>query len=69
MRSIIPAALLVAVLAAGGGGGCTATVASDPYPPDLVYVAPGVQVIADYNEPVFYAEHHRADRRDPLIRS
>ena len=52
MRSVIPAALLIAVLA---GAGCTAAVASDPYGPDLVYVSPGVQVIADYNEPIFYS--------------
>jgi hypothetical protein len=53
MRSVIPAALLVAVLA---GAGCTAAVASDPYySPDLVYVSPGVQVIADYHEPIFYS--------------
>src|SRR5262245_3451533 len=53
MRSVIPAALLIVVLA---GAGCTATVASDPYPPDLVYVSPGVQVIADYNHPCSYAD-------------
>ena len=54
MRSIVLAAFLL------GAGvvatGCTATVASDPYPPDLVYAAPGVQVIADYNEPIFYSD-------------
>ena len=53
MRSVIPAAALVVVLA---GAGCTAAVTSDPYPPDLVYVSPGVQVIADYNEPIFYSD-------------
>jgi hypothetical protein len=53
MRSVIPAALLAAVLATGAG--CTAAVVSDPYAPDLVYVSPGVQVIADYNEPIFYS--------------
>jgi hypothetical protein len=58
MRSLVPATLLVAVLAAGAGAGtgCTAAVASDPYPPDLVYVSPGVQVIADYHEPIFYSD-------------
>jgi len=54
MRSIVLAAFLL------GAGivatGCTATVAADAYPPDLVYVAPGVQVIADYNEPIFYSD-------------
>lgn len=36
-------------------GGCAATVATGPAP-DLVYVSPGVQVIADYNEPIFYSD-------------
>jgi hypothetical protein len=53
MRSMIPATLLIVALA---GAGCTAAVASDPYGPDLVYVSPGVHVIADYHEPVFYSD-------------
>jgi hypothetical protein len=53
MRSIVPAAL---VLALALGTGCAATVAADAYGPDLVYVSPGVQVIADYNEPIFYSD-------------
>src|SRR4051812_32832547 len=44
--------VLAAVVAAGG---CAATVASDGYGPDLVTVSPGVQVIADYDEPIFYS--------------
>jgi len=54
MRSIVLAAFLLGagVLATG----CTATVAADAYPPDMVYAAPGVQVIADYNEPIFYSD-------------
>ena len=40
----------MAVLAAAG---CAATVASGP-PPDMVYVSRGVQVIADYDEPIVY---------------
>jgi len=36
-------------------GGCAATVATGPAP-DLVYVSPGVQVIADYDEPIFYSD-------------
>lgn len=41
-------------------GGCAAGVAYEPAPvgPDLVYVSPGVQVIADYNEPIFYSDHY-----------
>jgi hypothetical protein len=49
MRAIISATLLAAALAAAG---CVATVAT----PDLVYVSPGVQVIADYDEPIFYSD-------------
>jgi hypothetical protein len=36
----------------GPSAGVTATVVG----PELVYVSPGVQVIADYGEPVFYAD-------------
>ncbi len=52
MRSLLAASLLAAALAAG----CAATVAADAYGPDLVTVSPGVQVIADYNEPIFYSD-------------
>ena len=39
--------------------GCAAGVAYEPPPanPELVYVSPGVQVIADYNEPIFYSDN------------
>jgi len=47
---------LVATLFAGCAGTYQATVADDGYPPDLVYAAPGVQVIADYDEPIFYSD-------------
>lgn len=50
------AALGLALLAAGCAVGYTATVADDGYGPDLVYAAPGVQVVADYDEPVFFAD-------------
>ena len=60
MRRII---LLGLVSAALGGcytngevaysGGVTATAVA----PDLVYAAPGVQVIADYDEPIFYSDN------------
>jgi len=52
MRSTILAAMLAATLAAG----CAATVSGDAYGPDLVTVSPGVQVIADYDEPIFYSD-------------
>ncbi len=59
---------LIALLFAGVlGTGCYATgsgyvagpsvaVTATTVAPDLVYVSPGVQVIADYNEPVFYSD-------------
>lgn len=52
-------ALLIGAGCSGGGtvgyyGSATATVAA-PFP-DMVYVSPGVQVIADYDEPVFYTD-------------
>lgn len=49
--------LLAWVIAVGGAtvsGGCATT--GGPYGPELVYVSPGVQVIADWNEPIFYAD-------------
>ena len=52
MRSLLAASLLAAALAVG----CAATVAADAYGPDLVTVSPGVQVIADYDEPIFYSD-------------
>jgi hypothetical protein len=36
----------------------TATVSVDTYQPDLVDVGGGVQVIADYDEPVFYTDNY-----------
>jgi len=47
---------LIAMLLAGCAGTYQATVADDGYPPDLVYAGPGVQVIADYDEPIFYSD-------------
>lgn len=45
--------LLVAGVAASG---CATTGSAGYYEPDLVYVSPGVQVIANYDEPIFYAD-------------
>lgn len=60
MRRInLPAIMTAAVLGGCAGPvGYSATVSSGGYAygPDLVYVAPGVQVIADYNEPIFYSD-------------
>lgn len=55
MRALL---LAIALGAAGcvGEVGYTATVSPYAVGPDLVYVAPGVQVIADWNEPIFYTD-------------
>lgn len=60
MRTTFVRGLLVAALALPIAGcapveyrGAVAVAATTP---DLVYVAPGVQVIADYGEPIFYSD-------------
>ena len=57
-RFTLLAPVAAAVLAAGclGTVGYSAGVSSDGYGPDLVYAAPGVQVIADYDEPIFFSD-------------
>lgn len=52
--------ILLAVVFSSLAGGClvSGTVRTRAYAttPDLVYVQPGVQVVYDYDEPVFYSE-------------
>lgn len=63
--------ILTVLIAAALGTGCYATTSTGYTPayvgpsvavtattvgPDLVYVSPGVQVIADYDEPIFYTD-------------
>ena len=63
--------LLVLMVLSVAAGGCYATTTTGYTPayvgpavsvsattvaPDLVYVSPGVQVIADYDEPIFYSD-------------
>src|SRR5262245_54640653 len=58
-RSFVLAAFVSAALAGCAGSGYVttrATVVADTGTPDLVYVSPGVQVIADYDEPIFIAD-------------
>ena len=52
--------VVAGALAAGCAGsvGYSAGVSSDGYGPDLVYAAPGVQVIADYDEPIFFSDSY-----------
>src|SRR5215831_17784866 len=51
LRSLGCAAVLAVAL-----GGCTATVEGGAYGPDLVSIGPDVQVVADYDEPVFFSD-------------
>jgi hypothetical protein len=57
-RFTLLAAVATAAFAAGcfGTVGYSASVSSEGDRPDLVYAAPGVQVIADYDEPIFFAD-------------
>jgi hypothetical protein len=52
---LLSTVMIAASLAAGCRVGYSATGA---YAPDLVYVSPGVQVIADYDEPIFYVDNY-----------
>lgn len=57
MRSCFTISMFAALATgcvAGGEGGYSVAYAVPA--PDLVYVAPGVQVIADYDYPVFFAD-------------
>jgi hypothetical protein len=47
--------LALAACACRGEVGYRGTVAVSTQTPDLVYAAPGVSVIADYDEPIFFA--------------
>jgi hypothetical protein len=53
---VVLVAMTVTMLASGCAVGYTETYPDDGYGPDLVYAAPGVQVVADYNEPVFFSD-------------
>lgn len=59
MRSLTVAAVMFAPLLAAGcmaGVGYSAAVSNEGYGPELAYAAPGVQVIVDYDEPIFFAD-------------
>jgi hypothetical protein len=63
-RIIMLSALVTAISLAGGcyattsGGYYSGTVTATTVAPDLVYVSPGVQVIADYDTPIFYSDNY-----------
>lgn len=52
--------LLCSVVSAALLAGCSAHVrgSASVRAPELVYVSPGVQVIADYREPIFYSDRY-----------
>jgi hypothetical protein len=61
LSSLVPALLIVGSVFAGGcvvrgQAGYHATAYADYTPPQLVYVSPGVQVVYDYDEPIFYSD-------------
>ena len=47
----------VAGAGCAGSGHATYAVSAQVRSPDLAYVSPGVYVVADYHEPVFYADN------------
>jgi len=55
----LPPLIFAAALSAGCAGslGYSTSASGGIYGPDLVYAAPGVQVIADYDEPIFFADN------------
>lgn len=57
-RVTLLTAVIVAAFTAGCAGsiGYSGSVSDEGYGADLVYAAPGVQVIADYDEPIFFAD-------------
>jgi hypothetical protein len=59
MQRLTLLTVFTAALATGCAArvGYRASVSGADYGPDLVYVAPGVQVIADYDQPIFYADN------------
>jgi hypothetical protein len=59
IRSSALAAFMTAALSVAGcygSVGYSAPVGNDGYGPELVYAAPGVQVIADYDDSIFFAD-------------
>jgi len=57
MRKILFSMLVMAGLSACTGSG-QVTYSGEVHPPQLVEVSPGVQVVADYDQPVFYSDSY-----------
>ncbi len=60
MRTPLLQALLFAstITACTGSGSGTVVYSADVQTPELIEISPGVQVIADYDEPVFYSDNY-----------
>lgn len=56
-RHLIPL-ILGATLAGACGAGTTYTASATLATPDLVYVSPGVYAVANYSDPIYYADNH-----------
>src|SRR3954468_12931379 len=58
LHSVLFLALAAAALAGGCVGSGQLTYTSEATTPELVVVSPGVQVIADLDEPIFYSNNY-----------
>ena len=58
MRTFLLQSVVVVGLAAGCAGSGQVTYSADYQAPRLVEISPGVQVIADYDEPIFYSDDY-----------
>lgn len=58
MQTSLLHSVLFVALAGGCAGSGQFTYASTATPPNLVVISPGVQVIADYDEPIFYSGNY-----------
>ncbi|HEX3759146.1 MAG TPA: hypothetical protein VHW23_10585 [Kofleriaceae bacterium] len=58
MQSSLLRSVLFVVIAGGCAGTGQFTVTSEATAPDLVVISPGVQVIADLDEPIFYSGNY-----------
>jgi hypothetical protein len=58
MQTLLLRSVLFLALAGGCAGSGQFTYASQATVPDLVVISPGVQVIANYDEPIFYSDNY-----------
>ena len=58
MKTSLLRSVLLVALAGGCAGSGQFTYASQATLPELVVISPGVQVIANYDEPIFYSDNY-----------